>query len=288
VYNPQFTTDTANCATPDDRRLCPLIINDNKMPYTETAMYGNSLFENSDYVALINEARGTCDAFGPNIVAYPIGIPFRYWQQYVDLKDLILRTVGYALAAAFGCTTIMLYTISARAKSASVAYRIFVSAWGGLLITFTILVIVTESAGLLGWFEIQISAIPTVSLIMCAGVGVEFTAHLVLAYMIATGTRSERMQTSLDVMFIPTFDGFISTFLGVLILGFTEFEFIFRYFFLLYLIIVLLCVLNGLLFLPVLLCLVGPPSFYPEGDAAVKDSTIEIEDGSAAKHVDML
>merc|ERR1711907_732914 len=111
----------------------------------------------------------------------------------------------------------------------------------------------------------------------CAGVGVEFTAHLVLAFLIATGTMNERMQKSLDIMFVPTFDGFVSTFLGVLILAFTEFEFIFRYFFLLYLIIVLVSVLNGLVVLPVLLALFGPPGFDPENGGG-KNVGPQVED----------
>ena len=261
------------------------------LPFSSFFMFATNLLDNQDYIDLIEEARSVCDgsAFTKDTTPkpMPIGIPFRFWEQYRELKDLILSTVAYSLAAAFVCTWFILFVVSERGNG-TIPYRIGVSAWAALIVTFIILVIVSEVAGLLAWSDISFSAIPAVSLIMCAGVGVEFTAHLVLAFLIATGTMNERMQKSLDIMFVPTFDGFVSTFLGVLILAFTEFEFIFRYFFLLYLIIVLVSVLNGLVVLPVILALFGPPGFDPENGGG-KNVGPQVEDeGNPEKQVDML
>ena len=43
--------------------------------------------------------------------------------------------------------------------------------------------------GFLGLADIKLSAIPVISLIMTVGVGVEFTAHIVLAFINGTGGR---------------------------------------------------------------------------------------------------
>ena len=133
--------------------------------------------------------------------------------------------------------------------------------WGALVIAFVILMIVFEVAGFMGLFSIKLSAIPAVSLIMCVGVGVEFTAHITLSFMLSSGTNDERVGHALDHMFAPTIDGSISTALGILMLGASEFEFIRKYFFFVYIVIVGVGCVNGILFLPVILSIAGPPSF---------------------------
>lgn len=61
--------------------------------------------------------------------------------------------------------------------------------------------------------------------------GVEFTAHVVFAFLVARGTRNERMAEAIDRVFVPVIHGALSTLLGIIMLGFSEFEFVFKYFF---------------------------------------------------------
>ena len=82
------------------------------------------------------------------------------------------------------------------------------------------------------------------------------------------------MGAALDHMFVPTFDGAVSTLLGVMMLAFSPFDFVVNYYFQLYLYIVLFGVLNGLVLLPVLLSLVGPAQLREEGI----DTTPEMHD----------
>ena len=113
----------------------------------------------------------------------------------------------------------------------------------------------------MGLFSIKLSAIPAVSLIMCVGVGVEFTAHITLSFMLSQGSKDDRVGHALDHMFTPTIDGTISTALGIMMLGASEFEFVRKYFFVVYIVIVAVGCINGIVFLPVILSLFGPPSF---------------------------
>merc|ERR1712079_596196 len=69
-----------------------------------------------------------------------------------------------------------------------------------------------------------------------------------------------RTVLALEHMFAPVTHGAISTLLGVFMLAFSQFDFIVRYFFLVLLALILLGLFNGLVFLPVLLVMVGPPS----------------------------
>merc|ERR1719228_2694316 len=68
------------------------------------------------------------------------------------------------------------------------------------------------------------------------------------------------MVLALEHMFAPVVHGAFSTFLGVVMLAFSQFDFIVRYFFLVLLALILLGLFNGLVFLPVLLVMVGPPA----------------------------
>ena len=110
----------------------------------------------------------------------------------------------------------------------------------------------------MGIFQIKLNGVPVISLIMCVGVGVEFTAHITLAFIMApppplplvvatAATESgggafatkwwccgcrhihsndQRVAQAMSLMFAATVHGSISTFLGILMLAFSAFEFI--------------------------------------------------------------
>ena len=49
------------------------------------------------------------------------------------------------------------------------------------------------------------------------------------AFLHAPGDRNQRMQRAIEQVFVPIVDGAISTFLGVVMLAGSEFQFIVRY-----------------------------------------------------------
>ena len=111
-------------------------------------------------------------------------------------------------------------------------------------------------------FKIKFSAIPAVSLIMSVGISVEFVAHFVLAFLmegIATNsTRNDRVRMTFIRMLPPILQGGISTFFSIILLGFSKFAFVRRYFFLPFLCVCVIGLLNGLILLPTVLSLIGP------------------------------
>jgi patched 1 protein len=50
-----------------------------------------------------------------------------------------------------------------------------------------------ELAGFMGLVGVKMNPISAVTLITAVGIGVEFTAHVVLAFLTSLGTREERM-----------------------------------------------------------------------------------------------
>lgn len=93
----------------------------------------------------------------------------------------------------------------------------------------------------------------------CICLEVEFAVHIVIVFLTTIGNRNERMASCLEHMFIPIIHGGFSTLLGLLMLAFTPFDFIFKYFFAVMTALILIGLFNGLFLLPVILSLFGPP-----------------------------
>lgn len=60
-------------------------------------------------------------------------------------------------------------------------------------------------------------------------------------------------------MFVPVIHGGFSTLFGIIMLAFSEFDFIVKYVFVVMTALIVIGLFNGLAVLPVLLSLVGPP-----------------------------
>ena len=241
-------------------------------------LFAQDLVTTDDYKTLITEVRAVLAEYNDTAPAFASGIPFLYWEQYMDLRDTIFRAVGFSLAAAWGMSLVLIVLVRPRftsnmARKPGMGRVLLVGVWGASIITFCVAVITGLVYGFLGFAEIKLNAIPIVTLIMSVGIGIEMTAHLALVYTHSAGTRHERTVSALHHMFAATFDGSTTTLLGVLMLGFSQFQFVQRYYFLFTLIIVVFGAATGLLLLPVLLSLIGPPSLY----TARRDSELSLQ-----------
>nr|KAF6444893.1 patched 2 [Molossus molossus] len=116
-----------------------------------------------------------------------------------------------------------------------------------------------ELFGIMGFLGIKLSAIPVVILVASVGIGVEFTVHVTLGFLTTQGSRNLRAARALEHTFAPVTDGAVSTLLGLLMLAGSNFDFIVRYFFMVLTVLTLLGLLHGLVLLPVLLSILGPP-----------------------------
>ena len=141
----------------------------------------------------------------------------------------------------------------------------------GIIMGAILVVNGVEVYGFMGHFNIDINFFPAVVYLSGIALGVEFTAPLVFYFLKATsavdkGTtkrswlskQNERMHKALEHRFTPIFNGAVTTFVGVIMLLFAPVRFIRLYFFGVLMIIIVIGTLNGLLFLPVLLSVIGP------------------------------
>ncbi|KAG0442580.1 hypothetical protein HPB47_015663 [Ixodes persulcatus] len=189
------------------------------------------------------EARGL-----PN---FPSGAPFAFWEHHLRLRSHLLAALALALAAVFLVVALSLLNL-----------------WAACLLVLVLASMVLELFGAMGFLGVGLSAVPAVVLVIAVGIGVHFTAHITVGFLTSIGSRNRRVALSLDSMFAPVVHGAVSTLLGVLMLAFSEFDFIVRHFFYVLSALIVIGLLNGLLFLPIILSLVGPPGeVVPKGDS---------------------
>ncbi|KAJ8357652.1 hypothetical protein SKAU_G00204460 [Synaphobranchus kaupii] len=220
------------------------------LEFAQFPFYLNGLRQTSDFIEAIECVRSICEEFArKGVPNYPNGYPFLFWEQYIGLRHWFLLAVSVVLACTFLVCAVLL-----------------LNPWTAGVIVFILAMMTVELFGIMGLIGIKLSAIPVVILIASVGIGVEFTVHVALGFLTAIGNRNLRSMVALEHMFAPVMDGAISTLLGVLMLAGSEFDFIMRYFFAVLAILTLLGVLNGLVLLPVLLSIMGPPAEVTPAD----------------------
>ncbi|KAF6110946.1 patched 2 [Phyllostomus discolor] len=203
----------------------------------------HGLQKTSDFVEAIEGARAACAEAGlAGVRAYPSGSPFLFWEQYLGLRRCFLLAICILLVCTFLVCALLL-----------------LNPWAAGLIVLVLALMTVELFGIMGFLGIKLSAIPVVILVASVGIGVEFTVHVALGFLTAQGSRNLRAARALEHTFAPVMDGAVSTLLGLLMLAGSNFDFIVRYFFVVLTVLTLLGLLHGLVLLPVLLSILGPP-----------------------------
>jgi len=156
----------------------------------------------------------------------------------------------------------------------------------GLIACFAVALCV-EVYGSLATLDISYQTLAASSLLMSIGIAVEFVAHPIAAFEFATGTRDERLAKAMGRTALPVVQGAFSSFLGFVMIGASDFPFLRKYFFIIFLMICLFGVINGLFFVPGLLGLVGSdkPAKENEDEHLRKNLAKHLKTGTSANTV---
>ncbi|KAH3696994.1 hypothetical protein DPMN_084478, partial [Dreissena polymorpha] len=178
--------------------------------YAQIPFYLSKLSNSDDILDVVLKIRQICDDFtSRGLLNYPVGVPFTFWEQYIQLRFYLMM----ALLCIMGVTFVVLSVT-------------LMNPWMAGIIIVILTLILVELFGFMGIMGLKLSAIPAVILIVTVGMGVEFTVHLAVGFLSSIGTRDSRMAMALEHTFSPVFHGGISTFLGVIMLAGAEFDFI--------------------------------------------------------------
>ncbi|VDM38310.1 unnamed protein product [Toxocara canis] len=213
------------------------------LAYSQIPFYLTNLVDTPVIVRMIKEIRSICDRYTENgLPNFPIGIAFTFWEQYLHLSWHLFLAICTIAASVFLVISILIF-----------------NPWAAFMVMVVVVSMTIELAGFMGIAGVKLNPVSAVTLITAVGIGVEFTAHVVLAFLTSLGTKNERMGACMDHMFVPVIHGGLSTLLGIVMLAFSEFEFVVKYFFIVMSALIIIGLINGLALLPVLLSLIGPP-----------------------------
>ncbi|WKX95323.1 hypothetical protein Q1695_012069 [Nippostrongylus brasiliensis] len=219
-----------------------------RLLYCQIPFYQTNLTDTPVTVTMIEEVRAVCDIYTEKgLPNFPNGLAFTFWEQYLFLRWNLFCAICIIAFAVFAVISLLMF-----------------NPWAAAMVMVIVVIVTIELGGFMGVFGVKMNPISAVTQISAVGIGVEFTAHVVLAFLTALGSVDDRLDSCLQHMFVPVFHGAISTLLGIVMLVFSEFDFVIKYFFVVMSILVVLAVFNGLCLLPVLLTLIGPePELVP-------------------------
>ena len=209
-----------------------------------SVVFFEGLDDFADDVAAIKETRRVLDAFeGIGMFAYD-DATFGLSEQYLHIqKDLLVAIAACLGAALVIMTPLIVHPIAA------------------VIVMVVLVTVEIQLYGCLYFANMRLNAVTLVNMIVAVGFGVEFCAHFTRSFMLAEGSRDERIVRAYRAITPPILNGGLTTFLSILPIAFSEYGYFVKYFFAYYSLLIVLCLGNSLVLLPCILSIVGPPAY---------------------------
>jgi Niemann-Pick C1 protein len=200
-----------------------------------------------------------------NIDVFPYSKFYIFFDQYASIIRLTGTLLGAAIGIIFVVSSVLLGSLAT-----------------GAVVATTVVMIVVDIIGTMAVAGVSLNAVSLVNLVICAGIGVEFCAHIARAFMFPSRNMLEkspklrgkdaRVWAALINVGGSVFSGItITKLLGVCVLAFTRSKIFEIYYFRIWLALVIFAATHALIFLPVALSYFGG-----EGEFCISASLLRI------------
>lgn len=191
------------------------------------------------YARLMTRLRTLADESHLPVTVFSAVFPFL--EHFNSILAATLQTLGCAVAALLLMSVIFM------------PHPIVIG-----LMTLSMFSILLGILGFMHFWDLSLSSITMLELIICVGFSVDASAHVCHAYMTSEGkTRQTRINRAFDCVGGPIFNASMSSLIAVLTLAFSK-SFIFQSFFKLMVLVISFGLLHAILLMPVLLAYFGP------------------------------
>ncbi|GIL56519.1 hypothetical protein Vafri_11858 [Volvox africanus] len=194
-------------------------------------------------VRCVDSTRAAVEAAAPDLDPIAFGFSYTFWDGFRTIAFSTVTNVIIAGAAVFLVTMILLADIVAS------------------LIVGTMVVLSDVGVfGFMHYANLQFNSVTCIVLVLAVGIAVDYSAHVMRAFLVSTGTRQERAHKALIEIGGAVWNGAVTTFLAVLPMATAE-HYIFTTIFKMFAVLILLSIWHGIVLLPVLMSWIGPPSY---------------------------
>jgi hypothetical protein len=171
--------------------------------------------------------------------AFPFTFEFLYWEEVGIIGEELLQNL-------LVCSAVIVVMVASLIPSPRIS----------AIVIGSILVSIVDVVGLLYFWDVTISGVSTIYILICVGLAVDYAAHIAHMFKESHGTARERARASLGRVGPSVFNAVVSTFLAVLVIGFSK-SYIFKTFFKALFLVTVIAGAHGLVLLPVLLSMFG-------------------------------
>ena len=216
-----------------------VIISNDSITASRLYVFSNKILNSQDEALMMLDMHEIASKSPISVIAFSPA--FIFYEQYVAVLPQTIQTLGIGIAAVVIITAIFM------------PHPLLI-----LYVFLSMAVIMTGIVGFMSLWNLSLSSITMIHLIISVGFSVDFTAHICHAYMVATSkSRNQCVAEAIRTAGGPIFNGAVSSVIGILMLSIAK-SYIFVSFFKVMLLVILLGVAQALFFLPVLLSVAGP------------------------------
>jgi len=162
------------------------------------------------------------------------------WETDEIIGYELWRNIALAMAAIFVVVLVLLANLSIC-----------------LMVLSTVIFTLVDIVGFLHFWDITIDIISCVNIVLAIGLCVDYSVHIGHAFLVARGSRKAKTQEALLTIGPAVFNGGLTTFLALVLLGFST-SHVFISFFKVFVLTVLFGLFHGLVLFPVMLFVAGP------------------------------